>query len=298
MKRNSDESLRRLERRSSMNPDEDLRELEREARSGDAFAIEKWLAARRRKDPTLFMRLSEGEEPDVTARLLQARVDDGRRNADRERLWLNWAGFQPAKIGPVPVQQFLERPRWRDADDLETDLTILVAAHQVLTGLFAYEIVKQQINIEQNGYEVATSNTALVDKLMENAGRILVKNFDHTSFGIEDSSILSSMGLVERALGRGAEAIEDDLETVTYGNVRDGSELSMFTDVAGAVVALARYVATGRSEHIAVIAEIVYEIRGMDYLNESEFKEFLGNMRAPVVRRVLEFGPVLGAPKK
>jgi hypothetical protein len=276
------------------NPDEDLRELEREAQIGDVLAIEKWLAARRRKEPDLFERLAEGREPEVTSRLLRARVEADRPNADRELRWLHWVGFEPATHSR-------ERLEWT-VENFEDNLAALVADHPVLAGLLAYEIVDKEINVETNGYEVATHNTALVDRLMKLSGEVLVRNLESGKLSPDarpasDQSIRSMRLSLREILQRGEEAIEEDLDTVTYGKVVYGDELFQFPNVAGAVVSLADFVATGRREHLGAIAETAAEIRGMEYFSEDEFKEFLDKARTPVIRRVLESGPVLGVSK-
>jgi len=194
------------------------------------------------------------------------------------------------------------RPTWT-IESLEDDVASLVAAHPVLTGLLAYEIVDKEINVETNGYEVATRNTQLVDDLMKLAGKILIGNFKAGRLEPDakpsnsDKRLQSLRRDLHEIQNRGQEAIDEDLDTVTYGRVTYGDELSSFPDVAGAVISLADFVASGRREDLGSIAETASHMRGMDTFGDDEFKEFLDKVRMPVIRRVLESGPVLGATK-
>ena len=178
-----------------------------------------------------------------------------------------------------------------------------MVAHPVLAGLLAYEIVDQMINVETNGYELATDNTKFVDRLMKLAGKILSDNF---AAGLvepdprpsnSDKTLLSMRRTLQGIQNRGEEAIDEDLETVTYGEVIHGDELSQFSNVAAAVLSLADFVTSGRREDIGSIGDTVSEMRGYDMLGESDWKEILDRLRTPVIRRVLESGPVLGGPK-
>jgi hypothetical protein len=280
------------------NPDEDIRALERAAQTGGLVDLERWLAARRRKEPKLFEQLAAGEEPEVSKRLILARIDEGRPNAERERWWLYWIGFGPAKDSFVRSDVYTERPRWGH-ERFDVDLANMAGAHPVLTGFLSYEIVDQEVNVETNGYELATSNTALVDRLMKAAGRSLLANWKE---GLVEPKLapaekfhLKDRRALQKIVDRGEEAIEEDLETVTYGSVTYGVEaLSQFPCVARAVLALSGFAMAGRPEDLRTIGSTVVEMRGMEYFSEDEFAEFVKKVSEPVIRRVLESGPVLG----